>query len=75
MAGHGMARHEGEKKMRILGNLTGLTPKDKAEGQIIEIKIITNYDKSILMELGDCFGAGIVVEITNQQQKLPLDRR
>ena len=55
------------------GTLTGLTPKDKADGQFIEIKITARFKSEILIELGKLFGQQVNFKIGNQQGELNLD--
>ncbi len=55
------------------GTLTGLTPKDKADGQFIEIKITARFKPEILIELGKLFGQQVNYQIGGQQGELELE--
>ena len=55
--------------MKISGNLIGLTPKEKPDGQVIEVKIIIPFDSQDLANLGAVFGQPVVVDIHELQGK------
>ena len=56
--------------MTVSGNLIGLTPKKKTDGQVIEIKIIIPFDSQDLANLGGVFGRSIAVDIQAMQHQL-----
>ena len=60
--------------MRIAGTLTGLTPKDKADGTVIEIKITIPFASEDLAHLGALFGLSVHAEIVEQQQELQFEQ-
>lgn len=55
------------------GTLTGLTPKDTAAGQFIEIKIVARFRPEILTELGKLFGQQVNFQIESQVQDLDFE--
>ena len=59
--------------MRIAGTLTGLTPKDKADGTVIELKITIPFDSQDLGDLGAMFGTPVIADVRSQQGELALD--
>lgn len=56
--------------MKFYGIVTGLTPKEKVDSEIIEIKIVTKFDQKLLADLAAFFGKEIVAEINQQQPEL-----
>ena len=56
--------------MKVQGRLTGLTPKEKGETNLIEIKILTAFNAKDFAELGKLFGSGVSAEITSQQLEI-----
>lgn len=61
--------------MKVSGYLTGLTPKDKTDSQVIEIRIVTKFDHDVLSDLAEYFGEYISAEISNQQRPLEFESK
>ena len=59
--------------MEGTGYLTGLTPKDTATGQIIEIKIVVKFAPTIFTDIGALFGKPIDFQIDSPQGELRFD--
>ncbi len=55
------------------GTLTGLTLKDKLEGQFIEVKIMARYEPELLAGLGGFFGKPLGFQIDSPQPDLEFE--
>ncbi len=55
------------------GTLTGLTLKENATGQFIEIKIMARYEPSLLAELGGFFGKPLEFQVDSPQGDLDFE--
>jgi len=56
--------------MEFSAELSGLSAKDKSDGNKIEVKLTVQFDTALFAQLGDCFADRVHVAINHPQQTL-----
>jgi len=59
--------------MEFSAELTGLSAKDKSDGNVIEVKLSAQFDTALFAQLGDCFSDRVHVAINHPQGALDFE--